>query len=701
MRLPFSLRARIGRPFAGLMAAALLPLAGCDESPAATPVPTQIQVSPGSVTLVGTGTEQLFAATVLDQSGTPIPGSTVTWSSSAPAVITIDPSSGLATTQGEGTAQVQASSSGVTGLASVSVLPQNADCVVDVSLAAGQSLVQDAVGASGCDLFLPSGSSGDRYRVGLVWPESNQNNVTVANVTLGVTGVGGVTGGLPSPSSGLALAREPLSIPGDVAQALRDALERDRLNTQAHVALREEERRMLPGMIEALREADGPWTLAAEAGLALAPSPARWLYDPAVDSSCEAGTPRVAKLVAENDIMAVYQDSIEAVSSPADQSAVQEMLDYYRDHGKPVVDGYFGGAPDIDGDGRLRVLIAPVVATKNAVAFVWSGDMFPKTSCAQSNEMDLVYMDIGLVNGITGTAPASSQQWQALGTITHEAKHVSSLYNGVKGALDGGSARGFHPSWMEEGTAEIAAEMSSRTAWEAAGGPARGSRVDEQDIRDSPGTFNADNYNVILRLARTVQYMSARPNGLLNDQVIGHPGNIYGAGWNFHRFLGDQYGNATTPGGDAGFFATQNAETSTPGVPGLEALTGRSYELLFLEYAEAVLGHSVGLGTRAVDFRTYDLLATDVLCGSDPNSVFNTLGSYPWPLTVTGTRGTCDEPEDAEESKSFATAAYDGKLGPSGIQILDLVSNGTGDGARVTVSLSTSVAAKWVVVRVE
>jgi hypothetical protein len=342
-----------------------------------------------------------------------------------------------------------------------------------------------------------------------------------------------------------------------------------------------------------------------------------------------------------------------------------------------------------------------VVASKNAVAFVWSGDMFPKASCAQSNEMDLVYLDIGLVNAITGTAPASAQQWQALGTITHEAKHVSSLYNGVKGALDGGSARGFHPSWMEEGTAEIASEMSSRTAWEAAGGPARGSRVTEQDFRDSPDVFNADNYNVVLRLARTVQYMSGRPNGLVNDQVIAHPGNIYGAGWNFHRFLGDQYGNATTPGGDAGFFSTQNAETSTPGIAGLEALTGRSYELLFLEYAEAVLGHSVGLGTRAVDIRTYDLRATDILCGNAANSVFNVLGSYPWPLTVTGTAGTCTEPEDAEESKSFSTAVYVGKLGPSGIQILDLVSNGSGDGARITASLSTAVAAKWVVVRVD
>ena len=127
MRIPFPPPAGVGRPLAGLMVAVLLPLAGCDDTSVATPVPTQIQVSPGSVTLVGPGTEQLFAATVLDQSGTPIPGSTVTWSSTAPSVITIDPSSGLATNQGVGTAHVQASSSGVTGLASVSVIPQNAD----------------------------------------------------------------------------------------------------------------------------------------------------------------------------------------------------------------------------------------------------------------------------------------------------------------------------------------------------------------------------------------------------------------------------------------------------------------------------------------------------------------------------------------------------------------------------------------------
>jgi hypothetical protein len=256
---------------------------------------------------------------------------------------------------------------------------------------------------------------------------------------------------------------------------------------------------------------------------------------------------------------------------------------------------------------------------------------------------------------------------------------------------------------MEEGTAEIAAEMASRNSWAAAGGPALGDRVDEQDFRDSPGNFNADNYNIVLRLARTIQYLAGRPNGLLNLNVQqSHPyGTIYGSGWHFHRFLGDMYGNAATPGGDAGFFATQNAESSTPGIPGLEALTGRSFDLLFLEYAEAILGHSVGLGTRPIDFRTYDFLATEIICSNGDNSPFNSLGRYPWALTVTGTEGTCTVPEVAEESKSFATATYTGNLGASGIQFLDLISNGTGEGAEITVGLSPTVPAKWVVVRIE
>lgn len=686
---------------AGSITALFLSLAACDSGGTSTAVPTQIQVTPGSVTLVGSGTQQQFAARVLDQSGNEITGVTVSWSSSAPAVVTVS-TSGLATSQSEGTAQIRASYSGVTGFSSVSVLPQNGDCTVTVSLAVGQSLVQDAVGASGCDLFLPSGSSGDRYRVGLVWPESDENETTVADATIAVTGVG-VTGGLPaSLFTTAADSRDPL--PESLIRGLSEDVLRAEANARAHVRLREQERAMLPRLAEALRSVDRPTGLgmAAEGAPLLAPSATRWVYDPAVggptNDPCQAGTPRVAELVAENDLMAVYQDSIQATTSPVSVPAVQEMLDYYRDYGKSVIDSYFGGAPDINGDGRLRALIAPVVETKNAVAFVWSGDMFPKSSCPQSNEMDLIYLAVGLVNQLADPQPT----WQTLGTIVHEAKHVSSLWNGVKGAVEGGSARGLHPSWIEEGTAEIAGEMSSRLAWELAGGPARGTRVDEQDFRDSPGTFNADNYNVVLRLARTIQYMAGRPNGLMNlsSQQSQPYGTIYGSGWHFHRFLGDMYGNATTPGGDAGFFSTQNAETSTPGVPGIEALTGRSFALLFLEYAEAILGHSVGLGSRPVDFRTYDFLATEMICSSDDQSPFNSLGRYPWALTTTGTGGTCTIPEIAEEFKSFATATYDGKLGASGIQVLDLVSNGSGDGADITVGLSTAVPAKWVVVRV-
>jgi hypothetical protein len=708
MRSPTKTKSSFARPFAGLVIAFLLPLAACDDGGTAAPVPTQIQVTPQSATLVGPGAQQQFAATVRDQSGQPISGASVSWSSTAPSIISVN-SAGMATALAEGSAEIRASSGGVTGLASAVVVGSN-DCVATVSLAPGESLVQDAVGANGCDLMLPSGSAGDRYRVGLVWPESDRNETTVADVTFSVTGVGGVTDDLPAElfaaASEASGPRTPIA--AELVQGLLDAAADAEANSRAHLRLREMEREMLPRLVEATRASRSVLSLAAEGPPLLADSPARWVYDPAVDSSCDAGTPRVANFVAENEFLAIYQDSIQAASTPASATAVQQILDYYRDHGKEVVDDYFGGVPDINADGRLRVLIAPVVDTKRAVAFVWSGDMFPKTAdgqdvCPQSNEMDLVYLSLTLVNRLTQTPPADRQDWQALGTMVHEAKHVSSLWNGVRGAVEGGIARGLHPSWIEEGTAEIAAEISSRIAWAAAGGPARNDRLNEQDFRDeSPSVFNANNYGVVLRLARTVLYMSGRPNGIPNADAQAHFGTIYGSGWHFHRFLGDQYGGAgSTPGGDGGFFASQNSDTSTPGVPGIEALAGKPYELVFLEYAEAVIGHSVGLGTRPVDFRTYDFLATEILCSTDPGSAYNALGRYPWPLTVTGTRGDCDNPEEAEESKSFASASYAGKLGTSGIQFLDLISNGTGQGAEIAAGLSVSVPAKWVVVRID
>jgi uncharacterized protein YjdB len=93
-----------------------------------------VRVAPPVVTLTALGSTQQFTAQVLDSDGDPVPGAQVRWTSSAPSVATVDPSSGLATAVGRGSADIIATSSGAGGSArltvsiieSIAVLPASA-----------------------------------------------------------------------------------------------------------------------------------------------------------------------------------------------------------------------------------------------------------------------------------------------------------------------------------------------------------------------------------------------------------------------------------------------------------------------------------------------------------------------------------------------------------------------------------------------
>ena len=80
---------------------------------------SSITLSPTSATLAPGGTQQ-FAATARNSSGDPLSGPTFTWSSSDPAVVSVD-GNGLATAVSAGTATVRATSQTVTGSAGVTV----------------------------------------------------------------------------------------------------------------------------------------------------------------------------------------------------------------------------------------------------------------------------------------------------------------------------------------------------------------------------------------------------------------------------------------------------------------------------------------------------------------------------------------------------------------------------------------------------
>ena len=635
------------------------------DSPAAPPRVQAILITPQLATLTSEGATQQFSARPVDQDGGSVVGVTVTWRSSDPSVVQVDPTIGLATAVSEGNAIVIAESGTVSGQASVAVEIIECTEPFEVTLVPGQTLVTEPPASATCALRLPAGNPGDRYRVAVVSLRTAQNTpVVTASLTLTPQGAVSATA---------ARLRTPAPPPLLNAQqmALLEASARvAEATARVHERLRASEEEMLRRL--------GPSAM-TRFPIAFAPagpflvSPARKTFIASSDGKCslEGKTPVTGLLVAQSATIAVYQDSVQqAQFQGVSVGNVQRILDFFTAHGKSTIESYFGAIPDRDKNDQVMVLVTPAVSG-NVAAFVWGGDQLDASDCAASNQMELVYFSATHINDI------SKGNYQALETLVHEVKHVVSFNQ----RISGGGLFNTHPTWMEEGTAEIASEIASRKAWAAVGGPPQNGVVTRESFPASGTPTTPENYGVYLRLRRSQQYLSTQPNSLMNA-----PANetffIYGSGWHFHRFLGDSYGAASSGlDADAPLFSEQNSSGNPPGLPGLLTLTGKPIEALLPEYVAAAMLNGSEAPPPPMGFTTYDFpSAITVLPGN--------FGPYPYPVT-----GTASDP-----SVSFATGGtWSGPLGNAGLRIHDFLSNGTGVGADVTAQVEGP--AKLVVVR--
>ena len=124
-RIPMSRRRTIIRLSAVLAVVALAKGCGDGESPSAPPTPeparpTTVAVSPATHELTAFGATVQLMAEVRDQNARVMAGATVTWTSSASSVATVD-ASGLVTAVGNGTATITASGGSASGSAVVTV----------------------------------------------------------------------------------------------------------------------------------------------------------------------------------------------------------------------------------------------------------------------------------------------------------------------------------------------------------------------------------------------------------------------------------------------------------------------------------------------------------------------------------------------------------------------------------------------------
>jgi hypothetical protein len=400
-------------------------------------------------------------------------------------------------------------------------------------------------------------------------------------------------------------------------------------------------------------------------------SPAKRTFNArtASETSCTAKPAVPGVLIVQNNDVALYQDSAQAATGPAvSATSAQRMLDFFTAYGKSTIESHFGSVPDRDGNGQVVVFATPLVKDQVA-AFVWGGDQLAKASCPASNEGELVYFNPDLINAI------GSGNYQALETLVHEVKHVVSFNQRITGV-----AFTLHPAWIEEGTAEIAGEVASRRAWAATpGGPPMTAMITRQSFPASGSKFTPENYGILLRLQRTIQYLSTQPNSLVVATSSAY--SIYGSGWHFHRFVGDAYGGAaTSPGADGGLFKQQNSGGTPPGLGGVSVITGKKLPALLTEFAAAIMLNGTAAPAPARGFTTYDFpSATTVLAGIPA-------APYPYPVTAAG----------SNPSASFASRTFSGQIGNAGIRIHDFVSSGT---AATAITVQVEAPARVVVVR--
>ena len=532
-----------------------------------------------------------------------------------------------------------------------------------------------------CPPLLPSGAPGDRYRVAALQSRVIPSGA-LPTVTVAIRGIG-------AGSDPVAPARAARSVPTtdhqdagalQALQALPPALAAGvrvaESTSRHHAALLDAAGRLMRGLgpQAVLTDMRAEVVSGAAAGAWQAAPPERLLLVPYRRGvSCSPPGPATvpALLVGYSDHLAIYQDSVQRDSIPVAAEHARAVLDYYTAYGAETISEFAGEVPDVNGDGRVNVFVSPAVPPEVA-GFVWPGDLLSKSSCAASNEMELVYLNENQLSALG--APVGTQHFLALSTVVHEVKHVVSQYNRFRS----GSSQ---PLWIEEGTAEIAAEMSSRKAMDAAGGVARGAMLGRDAYPPREGSIvTPENFGVLIALARTTISYIAAVNSITADYSAGH--NYYGTSWHFHRFLGDVYGDAAGKA-DGELFRTLNDSVPPIGVAGIEEATGKAIGFLLEDYAMAMMLNGTDLGQDERSFRTYDFpSATFELFrpGSQPE------GLYPWPVT-------------GAQPAPFRTDIHIGFLAPGGIRFHDFESDGTGTGIELDVSADPFPGLRVAIVR--
>ena len=158
----------------------------------------------------------------------------------------------------------------------------------------------------------------------------------------------------------------------------------------------------------------------------------------------------VVRLVGDN---AVWLDDIENPSGTFTDSELAELDAFYASHVRGVHDDYYGSLSDVDGDGKLRILMTKDANRQNAGGWVSFWDLLPPEQCGTSNHSEIFYGQVPDPDGVLGYVVTKEQLVEFYPSlIAHEVTH---LIQGNAALFQGGR----FTSWELEGGAVLSEEL--------------------------------------------------------------------------------------------------------------------------------------------------------------------------------------------------------------------------------------------------
>jgi hypothetical protein len=554
----------------------------------------------------------------------------------------------------------------------VSGRPTNGELVLltpsgtQLSLAPGQSTTLSGQGALAC-LQLPASDSASKYLVLAGNADRSADGMTPLRLILRTPPASGDT----STAAGdvrvrSAVSRAPTGRSDAFGRAIRIR----------EAALSELARRRISGSGLALRRSEKPrFATAPSEGDTLSLS---FAVSPDLTVSCDATDDPVHAVVRSVKSHVIIAQDTAAPGGGFDQATIDRLASEFENVDYPTDVEYFGQTADLDGNGRVIILLTPRVnaLTPRGSSVVEGGFFLPLDlvdkgdaqggglkgpdgeTCPASNEGEVLYMPVPDPNGVYSDPNRTDQILRSdRNTMPHELQHLISAEQRL--VIGGGDFNSVEDVWLGEGLSHIAEEVVGLREMQRSGGQdiKWDGILADQSLLDIFNTFELDDFArlefFMLQPDEAPALATTDPGGVRSLQMRGFA-------WALLRWLADRVG----PSGEAALFRdlARGGSDQARGIANIEQATGRSWSDILAQFSVSLaLDDQAPSGSDpAFQITTWDL--PSIFQGLHDNPTSSSRFPLAYPLAVT--------------SLGFETAAVDFEVRSSTSAYFELTADG-------------------------